>query len=178
VTHLRKIMLEELQRHHYSEVTTQRYIRLVERFAQHFHCSPDHLGTRQIREYQAQLFTVQKLSPGSVTNHTLCPAVFPHSDAEKAVEHCRHALSEETPPPAHDSQSGGRPPFSMASCTFPGIWRSSRNHFPASTPGLSANRNLSQISFKLVTGLGVSSGVSAFCDSLLLAAFHCTGLDG
>jgi hypothetical protein len=40
MTHLRKIMLEELQRRHYSEATTQRYIRLVERFAQHFHCSP------------------------------------------------------------------------------------------------------------------------------------------
>jgi integrase/recombinase XerD len=44
VTHLRKIMLEELQRRHYSEATTQRYIRFVERFAQHFHSSPDRLG--------------------------------------------------------------------------------------------------------------------------------------
>jgi hypothetical protein len=58
VTHLRKILREELQRRHYSEATTQRYIRLVERLAQHFHCSPDRLGTRHIREHQAQLFTV------------------------------------------------------------------------------------------------------------------------
>jgi integrase/recombinase XerD len=69
VTHLRRIMLEELQRRHYSEATTQRYIRFVERFAQHFHSSPDRLGRQHIREYQAQLFTVQKLSPGTVTNH-------------------------------------------------------------------------------------------------------------
>jgi hypothetical protein len=41
VTHLRRIMLEELQRRHYSQATTQRYIRFIERFAQHFHCSPD-----------------------------------------------------------------------------------------------------------------------------------------
>jgi site-specific recombinase XerD len=75
VTNLRKIMLEELQRRHYSEGTTRYYIRAVERFAQHFHCSPDRLGTRHIREYQAQLFTVQKLSPGSVTNH-LCALRF------------------------------------------------------------------------------------------------------
>jgi integrase/recombinase XerD len=54
MTHLRKIMLEELQRRHYSVATTQRYIRSVERLAQHFHCSPDRLGTRHIREYQAQ----------------------------------------------------------------------------------------------------------------------------
>ena len=75
MTHLRRIMLEELQRRHYSEATTQRYIRFVERFAQHFHSSPDRLGRQHIREYQAQLFTVQKLSPGTVTNH-LCALRF------------------------------------------------------------------------------------------------------
>ena len=69
VTHLRKIMLEELQRRHYSEGTTHYYIRHVERFARYFHCSPDRLGPRHIREYQAQLFSKQKLSPGAVTNH-------------------------------------------------------------------------------------------------------------
>ena len=41
MTHLRKIMLEELQRRHYSEGTTRYYIRHVERFARHFNCSPD-----------------------------------------------------------------------------------------------------------------------------------------
>ena len=76
MTHLRKMMLEELQRRHYaSEATTRYYIRAVERFAQHFHCSPDRLGRQHIREYQAQLFTVQKLSPGTVTNH-LCALRF------------------------------------------------------------------------------------------------------
>ena len=68
-------MLEELQRRHYSEATTQRYIRFIERFAQHFHRSPDRLGPQHIREYQAQLFTVHKLTPGSVTNH-LCALRF------------------------------------------------------------------------------------------------------
>src|SRR5262245_44222124 len=69
------MMLEELQRRHYSEATTRRYIRFIERFAQHFHCSPDRLGPRHIREYQAQLFTLRKLTPGSVTNH-LCALRF------------------------------------------------------------------------------------------------------
>ena len=76
MTHLRRIMLEELQRRHYSQATTQRYIRFVERFAQHFHCSPDRLGRQHIREYQAQLFTVKKLSPGTVTNHLCAPRFF------------------------------------------------------------------------------------------------------
>ena len=75
MTHLRKMMLEELQRRHLSEATTQPYIRLIERFAQHFHRSPDRLGPQHIREYQAQLFTLHKLTPGSVTNH-LCALRF------------------------------------------------------------------------------------------------------
>jgi integrase/recombinase XerD len=75
VTHLRKMMLEELQRRHYSEATTNYYIRHVERFARYFHRSPDRLGPQHIREYQAQLFSKQKLSPGAVTNH-LCALRF------------------------------------------------------------------------------------------------------
>jgi integrase/recombinase XerD len=99
MTHLRKIMLEELQRRHYSEATTRYYIRAVERFAQHFHCSPDRLGPRHIREYQAQLFTVQKLSPGTVTDH-LCALRFfyiqtlkkPWSVADTPYPKKRHRL--------------------------------------------------------------------------------------
>ena len=75
MTHLRKIMLEELQRRHYSEATIQHYVRKVEEFARHFHCSPDRLGPRHIREYQAYLFTHRRLSAGSVTNH-LCALRF------------------------------------------------------------------------------------------------------
>jgi integrase/recombinase XerD len=75
VTHLGRIMLEELQRRHYSEATTRYYIRAVEAFARHFQCPPDRLGPRHIREYQAQLFTKRKLSPGAVTNH-LCALRF------------------------------------------------------------------------------------------------------
>jgi integrase/recombinase XerD len=99
VTHLRRIMLEELQRRHYSQATTQHYVRFVERFAQHFHCSPDRLGPQHIREYQAQLFTVQKLSPGTVTNH-LCALRFfyiqtlkkPWSIADTPYPKKRHRL--------------------------------------------------------------------------------------
>ena len=75
MTHLRKIMLEELQRRNYSEATTRYYIRKVEAFARHFQCSPDRLGPRHIREYQAHLFAKRKLSPGTVTTH-LCALRF------------------------------------------------------------------------------------------------------
>ena len=66
MTHLRKMMLEELQRRNYSENTIRCYIRTVEDFARRFNCSPDRLGPRHIREYQAELFQKRKLSSGSV----------------------------------------------------------------------------------------------------------------
>jgi integrase/recombinase XerD len=66
VTQLRKMMLEELQRRNYSQHTTRQYIRTVEDFARRFNCSPDRLGPRHIREYQAELFEKRKLSPSSV----------------------------------------------------------------------------------------------------------------
>jgi integrase/recombinase XerD len=66
VTHLRKMMLEELRRRNYSPETARSYIRTVEDFSRHFHCSPDRLGPRHIREYQAELFEKRKLSAASV----------------------------------------------------------------------------------------------------------------
>ncbi len=68
MTRLRKMMLEELQRRNYSQHTTRYYIRTVEDFARRFNLSPDRLGPRHIREYQAELFQKRKLSPGTVTN--------------------------------------------------------------------------------------------------------------
>jgi integrase/recombinase XerD len=41
VTHLRKAMLEELQRRNMSEITTRIYLRAVEEFAQYFKTPPD-----------------------------------------------------------------------------------------------------------------------------------------
>jgi integrase/recombinase XerD len=69
VTHLRKMMLEELQRRNYAETTTRHYIRTVEDFARRFNRPPDRLGPRHIREYQAELFQKRKLSPNSVIRH-------------------------------------------------------------------------------------------------------------
>jgi integrase/recombinase XerD len=66
VTHLRKLMLEELQRRNYSEETIRSYIHGVEDFSRRFNCSPDRLGPRHIREYQAELFQKRKLSSGTV----------------------------------------------------------------------------------------------------------------
>ena len=69
MTRLRKMMLEELERRNYSAGTTRRYLRFVERFAQHFGKSPDKLGPDDLRSYQAYLLRELKLCPGSVENH-------------------------------------------------------------------------------------------------------------
>jgi site-specific recombinase XerD len=63
------MMLEELQRLNYAETTIRNYIRTVEDFARRFNCSPDRLGPRHIREYQAELFQKRKLSSNSVVRH-------------------------------------------------------------------------------------------------------------
>ena len=57
MTHLRKAMLEELQRRNLSAITTRIYRRSVEEFAQYFKTPPHRLGLEHVRQYQAHLFT-------------------------------------------------------------------------------------------------------------------------
>ena len=44
MTHLRRMMLEELQRRNYAKSTVKAYLRIIEEFASHFHQPPDKLG--------------------------------------------------------------------------------------------------------------------------------------
>ena len=67
MTHLRQLMLEELERRNYAPSTIRAYIRTVEHFARHFHCPPDRLGPEHIRQYQAAMFRTWKLAPNTVT---------------------------------------------------------------------------------------------------------------
>ena len=69
MTHLRKIMLEELQRRNYAQTTVKAYVRIVQEFANHFHQSPDKLGPQHLRQYQAHLFQEKKLDAGTVQQH-------------------------------------------------------------------------------------------------------------
>lgn len=68
MTHLRKMMLEELQRRNYSEVTTRNYLRVVADFAKYFGKSPDRLGPNELRTYQAYLLKERRLTAGTVIN--------------------------------------------------------------------------------------------------------------
>jgi len=66
VTHLRKMVLEELERRNYTQSTTRAYIRTIEDFARYFKRPPDQLGPEQIREYIAYLFRERKLADNTV----------------------------------------------------------------------------------------------------------------
>jgi integrase/recombinase XerD len=70
VTHLRQMMLDELQRRNYSPNTVRSYIDAVEDFSKYFRRSPDLLGPDDIRKYQVHLFRDRKLSPGTIEGHT------------------------------------------------------------------------------------------------------------
>lgn len=66
MTHLRKVMLEELERRNYSDRTARGYISAVADFAKHFGKSPDQLGPDELRSYQAYLLKKRKLAVNTV----------------------------------------------------------------------------------------------------------------
>ena len=66
MTHLRKAMLEELQRRNLSPITTRIYLRAVEEFALYCQKPPDQASPDHVRSYQAHLFTDRKLSAVAV----------------------------------------------------------------------------------------------------------------
>jgi len=67
MTHLRKMMLEELERRNYAQSTIHSYLRAVAEFSLHFRHPPNQLGPDHIRQYQAHLFGQRKLAPSTVT---------------------------------------------------------------------------------------------------------------
>ena len=68
MTHLRKMMLEELERRNYAQTTIDCYIQTIEDFARYFRRAPDQLTPEHIREYQAYLFRERKLVHRTVSS--------------------------------------------------------------------------------------------------------------
>ncbi len=66
MTPLRQRMLHELQRRNYAPSTIRSYLGAVQQFAEHFHCSPEHLGPEHLRRYQIFLLQDKKLEPSTV----------------------------------------------------------------------------------------------------------------
>jgi integrase/recombinase XerD len=69
MTPLRKRMLEELQLRNYADLTIERYLDAVQRFAKHFHQSPAQLGPEHIREYLLYLVKDKKAAPSTFQVH-------------------------------------------------------------------------------------------------------------
>ena len=70
MTHLRKVMLEELERRNYAESTKRTYVQTIEDLARYCKRPPDQLEPADIRQYQAHLFRDRKLSPNTVNQRT------------------------------------------------------------------------------------------------------------
>ncbi len=66
MTHLRKLMLEELQRRNYAQSTAEAYILALKELARYHRVPPDRLRPQQIREYQVHLLRDRRLSPQTV----------------------------------------------------------------------------------------------------------------
>ena len=62
MTHLRQVMLEELQRRNFASTTISSYLHAVEQFARHFKCRPDRLNQTHLRSYQAYLLRERSVS--------------------------------------------------------------------------------------------------------------------
>ena len=92
MTHLRQMMLDELQRRNYSQSTVRSYIHVIEDFSKHFHRSPDRLGPDHIRQYQAHLFRDRKLLGN---DHFVCCglALSLRQDAATTVPPRAHPIS-------------------------------------------------------------------------------------
>jgi len=69
VTHLRKMMLEELQRRNYAKSTAEAYIHALKEFAGYYHRPPDQSGPKQISGFQLHLLRDRGLSPQTVRQH-------------------------------------------------------------------------------------------------------------
>jgi len=66
MTPLRQRMIEELQRHNYSQATIESYIFSVKEYAEYFHKSPALLGAEEVRQYQLYLINDKKLAAQTV----------------------------------------------------------------------------------------------------------------
>jgi integrase/recombinase XerD len=62
MTKLRQRMMEELRLRNSSEETIRSYIHSVQRFARHYHKSPDQMNAEQVRSYLLYLLEERKLS--------------------------------------------------------------------------------------------------------------------
>ena len=167
MTRLRKMMLEELERRHYSHRTAKTYTRIVCDFAQHFHCAPNQLGPEQIRQYQAHLFQVKRLAPATVSQYASALRFFflrisrftPPTSQATSADSAPLTLQHHSPNPAPGRQS--RPPM---------LKNPSKPHSSPRPPQAASafvQIPLSQVPRRDTSGLMRMFGVGALVDRVL-----------
>ena len=88
MTRLREMMLEELHRRNYSQISTRNYLRVVADFAKYLGKCPDKLSPNELRTYQRVNNRSRSLSVGNrlirhiSDNHKPCRAWLPSLPAE------------------------------------------------------------------------------------------------
>lgn len=66
MTPLRQRMIENLQLRGRAENTQKAYVQQIKNFAEHFDCSPEHLGPEEIRAYQLYLLQHKQASKNQI----------------------------------------------------------------------------------------------------------------
>ena len=69
MTQLRQMVLDELQRRNYAEITIKNYLRIIDDFVRYSGQPIEKLGPNHIRAYQAHLFRDRKLASKTVRQH-------------------------------------------------------------------------------------------------------------
>jgi integrase/recombinase XerD len=69
MTHLRKRLLQEIERRNYTQATAHTYVDAVRRFAEHFDRSPELLDIDHVRQYQLHRLE-QKIKPHTIAIET------------------------------------------------------------------------------------------------------------
>src|SRR6516165_95017 len=104
VTHLRKMMLEELQRLNYAQNTTRSYIRTVEEFARPLQLPTGSPGPAAYSRIPSDAVSQTEVVTGKRRCPSGCLEVLLLQDTQAGLEHHRHSLSEKGPSPATDPQ--------------------------------------------------------------------------
>ena len=108
MTQLRQMVLDELQRRNYAEITIKNYLRIIDDFARYCGQPIEKLGPNHIRAYQAHLFRDRKLASKTVRQHVAALRFVYVKNAEARVHVGVHPISKGRATVAARSEPGGR----------------------------------------------------------------------
>src|ERR1700683_4945164 len=104
MTHLRKMMLEELERRNYAQTTIDCYLRAVAEFSLSPLSDPVRTGTHP--PVSSSVIRPTKVSTEHCDATPRRFAILLHQDAEETMEHCRHSVSQESTTSADHPEHG------------------------------------------------------------------------